>query len=92
MSLSNCRTLKRQCRGQRAFKHLVTNSQDSECMAGPRLRLQCPGAIYEAMTGKGKKLPYLLIVCCGDAQSADVVACPDLTLDYEASSAACFAL
>ena len=57
-------------------------------MAGPELRLQCPGAIYEALTGKGIELPYLLIICCGALETGDVVACPDLKLDYEASSAA----
>ena len=33
--------------------------------------------------GKGNKLPYLLTVCCNDAESRDVVACPDLRIDYE---------
>ena len=54
-------------------------------MAGPELRLQCGGAIYEAVIGRGNELPYLLIVCCGDLETGGVVACPDLKLDYEAS-------
>ena len=55
------------------------------CMAGPELRLQCPGVVYEALTGSGQGLPYLLSVACGDATTNVVIACPDLKFDYEAS-------
>ena len=51
--------------------------------AETELRLQCPGTIYEALMGKGNKLPYLLTVCCGNGESRDVVACPDLRVDNE---------
>ena len=54
-------------------------------MAGPELRLQCPGAVYEALTGGGVELPYLLSVACGDYRSCRVFACPELMFDYEAS-------
>ena len=54
-------------------------------MAGPELRLHCPGAVYEALTGRGVELPYLLSVACGDYISGKVIACPNLSFDYEAS-------
>ena len=54
-------------------------------MAGPELRLQCSGAVYEALLGSGVELPYLLSVACGDVTSKEVIACPDLRFDYEAS-------
>ena len=93
MSLSKYRNFGLlQLRVQYAVKQLISNGQNCHFMAGLELRLQCPGAIYETLTSKGNKLPYLLIVCCSDMGSANVVACPDLALDYEASSAAYFAL
>ena len=54
-------------------------------MAGPKLRLQCSGAVYEALTSSGVELPYLLNVACGDYISGEVIACPNLSFDYEAS-------